>query len=82
MTIFQLLVYSCITANGLDGELIAKTCRWDARALYVTTERCEEAGAKAFMSEIFGDSMNIDNLGRPQIRRVEKHKCEKVTVYD
>lgn len=74
MTIFHLLVYSCVTANGLDGELIAKTCRWDSRSLYTTTDRCEEAGARTLMSQIFGDVY--------EDRRVERHKCLPVWVND
>ncbi len=72
MTIFQLLVYSCVTANGLDGELLAKTCRWDTRDLYSTTDKCEEAGAANFMSQLGADLY--------EERRVERHKCVKVWV--
>jgi hypothetical protein len=72
MTIFHLLVYSCISVNGLDGELLAKTCRWDDRDLYVTSARCEEAGAKTLMSQIFSDVY--------EDRRVERHKCMPVWV--
>ena len=72
MTIFQLLVYSCVTANGLDGELLAKTCRWQVGSLYVAAAKCEEAGAARFMERMFSDI--YEDL------RVEKHKCVKVWV--
>lgn len=78
MTIFQLLVYSCVSVNGLDGELMTKICRWDSRDLYVTTARCEEAGAKAFMSQIF----SFEHIIGESHRHVEKHKCVKVWVND
>ena len=76
MTIFQLIVYSCVTANGLDGELLAKTCRWDTRDLYAKTDRCEEAGAAILMLQFEVLS------GLYEDRRVEKHKCIKVWVND
>ena len=65
---------------GMDGELLQKTCRWDTRDLYQLKDNCEEAGAKALMTEIFGDSIGIGPDGRPTPQKVERHKCTKVWV--
>ena len=74
MTIFQLLVYSCVSVNGLDGELMTKMCRWDQGKLYKTEAHCDEAGAARFMERMFSDVADD--------RHVEKHKCVKVWVND
>lgn len=42
--VFQLLIYSCVTLNNLDGTLASKTCRWDQRSLYDTNAACAVAG--------------------------------------
>jgi hypothetical protein len=67
MNIFHLLVYSCISSLGMDGELMEKTCQWDSRDVYTTSVKCEEAGAKVLMTQIFSDVA--------EDRRIEKHKC-------
>ena len=53
MTIFQLLVYSCVAANGLDGSLLSMTCRWDARQLFASEAGCSAFGASEMGKPIF-----------------------------
>jgi hypothetical protein len=72
MTIFQLLVYSCVVANSFDGDLMSKTCRWDLRGFYVAAYRCNEKGASLIGSPIFSDVY--------EDRKVDKFKCSPVSV--
>lgn len=68
MTIFGLLLYSCVSSNGIDGELLSRTCRWDNQyPHYSTYEKCAAAGLKAIGTPVFSDTA--------EDRHVEKHKC-------
>ena len=69
MTILQLLVYSCVTTNGLDGEPLPKVCQWEPHDIYRTNRKCQEAGAHHMMSQTFSGG-----------RGVEKHRCIRVRV--
>lgn len=73
MTIFQLLVYSCVAFNGLDGNLLSKTCRWDVRDLYSSELTCNSDGASWTGRPIFSDVA--------EDRKVERHKCSPIHVY-
>lgn len=74
MTIFQLMVYSCVTTNGLDGELLSKVCRWDAGAFYVSREKCEAEGRKRTGEPILS-FIHED-------RRIEHFKVQPITVIE
>jgi hypothetical protein len=72
MNVFALLVYSCATAvHPVTGDLIAKTCRWDARDLYASQEACSRA-MPPIGQPVFTDVMDD--------RKVEKTKCDPVPV--
>ena len=72
MTVFQLFVYSCVTLNGWDGELISKMCRWDARDLHQTETKCAVAGANELGHPVYSDIA--------EDRRVEKMRCLPIGV--
>lgn len=73
MTVFSLLVYSCVTITApLSGELMQKTCNWSPRGgLYATHEACLRA-SPALGSPIFSDVADG--------RTVENIRCAEQTV--
>lgn len=76
MTIFQLLIYSCLATHGLDGELLSQTCRWDARDLYRERDKCERDGSAEIGRPIH--EFNVVLGAGP--RKAERHKCTPVAV--
>ncbi len=74
MTVFSLLVYSCITINApLTGELMQKTCNWNGgQALYMTEDLCK-AAAPAIGSPVFSDVADG--------RKIEGIRCQPVQVF-
>ena len=73
MTVFSLLIYSCVTFNApLSGELLQKTCSWGQRgALYASRDACLRA-SPALGSPIFSDVADG--------RKVEDIKCSEQGV--
>lgn len=59
MTVFQLMVYSCVSLVApISGDLMQKTCTWAAQgALYAKQEACE-ANAPKIGSPVFSDVMD------------------------
>jgi hypothetical protein len=79
MTIFSLLVYSCVTiTNGLGGggDALTMTCRWDQRGLYVDEGRCNEGGRAAAGELVHEFSVVVGATPR----KVEKHSCNPISV--
>jgi hypothetical protein len=72
MPIFHLLLYSCVLSNGLDGELLSKTWRWDASGFYVQQEKCGAKGALAIGTPVFSDTF--------EDRKIEKFKCVRLNA--
>lgn len=72
MTVFQLLIYSCVSLNGLDGELVSKMCRWDAREMFQTEASCGVAGTVEMGKPIWGDIY--------EDRTAAKFKCSPVSI--
>ena len=73
MTVFSLLVYSCVTINApISGELLQKTCSWGQRGgLFATRDACLRA-SPPLHSPIFSDIADG--------RQVESIKCEPQPV--
>lgn len=73
MTVFSLLVYSCVTINApLSGELLQKTCNWSQRGgLFATRDGCLQA-SPPLGSPIFSDVADG--------RVVEAIKCSEQPV--
>ena len=74
MTVFSLLIYSCVTITApMSDELIQKTCAWDhgGGSLYMTQAGCE-AAAPPVGSPIFSDVADG--------RKVENTKCQPLSV--
>jgi len=73
MTVFSLLVYSCVTINSWPGgDLMSKTCKWSQEgALYASHEACLRA-SPALGEPIFSDVADG--------RKVEAIKCDAQNV--
>ena len=57
MTVFELMLYACLTSNAFDG-IYSKTCAWHSRGeFYVSNEQCEVAGKRYIGADIIGDTM-------------------------
>ena len=67
MIFFQLLVYSCVTANGIDGSLLSKTCDWRRQEFYLKEEACKADGNGLIGHPIFSDTY--------EDRKIENFKC-------
>lgn len=60
MTIFELLLYACLTSHSLSGSYI-KTCDWHSQGgFYTSKERCEEQGKFYRGADIQGDVRYAD----------------------
>lgn len=75
MTIFQLLLYSCVVTNGMDGLLLSKTCEWRASAFYRSEGKCGVEGAQQH-----GRTVHEFAFNPAASRKVETHKCQPITV--
>jgi len=76
MTIFNLLVYSCVTLTDFSGDLISKTCNWRPASNsmpYARKEVCEAQGQLLIGTPIFSDVY--------EDRRVDKFKCDSRSVF-
>ena len=73
MTVWTLLVYSCVTLTSLQGDLTSKTCSWNGGALYRTEGACGAAAPK-IGTPIFSDVADG--------RKVEKTRCDRLSVAD
>jgi hypothetical protein len=67
MTVFSLLTYSCVTLLGFGGELISKTCRWDAGSFYQAESRCSEKGQSLIGNKV--------HSFMAEDRKIENFKC-------
>lgn len=76
MTIFQLMLYSCVVTNGLGGEMLSKTCDWRAAGLYRLEGKCGVEGSQEHGKPIHEFSRVINST----VRKVEMHKCVPLTV--
>jgi hypothetical protein len=73
MTVFQLLVYSCVTINApISGELLQKSCNWSPRGLLFASEEACRKAAPAVGSDVFSDVADG--------RKVEKTNCVSQSV--
>jgi hypothetical protein len=76
MTIFQLMLYSCVVNNGIGGELLSKTCDWRPSALYRVEGKCDVEGSQQHGKPIHEFSVSINSTKRT----IEMHKCIPLTV--
>lgn len=72
MIFFQLMVYSCVSAAGIDGELLSKTCDWRPWDFYVYEQVCEWAGGALIGKPIFSDVY--------EDRKIENTKCIQLSA--
>lgn len=72
MTIFQLLLYSCVVTNGIGGELLSKTCEWRPAGFYLIEGKCGVESSQQHGKPMF--EFVASN------RTVEGHKCQPITV--
>ena len=70
MTVFQLMVYSCIFVVHMPDAAVDAACQWDERGLYRTIEKCDEAGAAALMGQAFVTAGTA----------IERHVCAPTEV--
>jgi hypothetical protein len=56
VTVFQLLIYSCVTITApISGDLVQKSCAWQPQGgLWAMQDQCE-ASAPKIGSSIFSD---------------------------
>ena len=75
MTVFQLMIFSCVRSTSpFDGELMQMSCSWEPASLYATKELCEVAG-----KSIIGNPIHS---GIADGRKVEKTKCVPISFVD
>jgi hypothetical protein len=79
MTVWQLIVHSCITYGsgvaGISGEYSTTvSCRNDRASLYATEEICNQAAAKAQGRPIYSDVADG--------RKADDASCSAVTVFE
>lgn len=75
MTVFQLMIFSCVRSTSpFDGEVMNMSCRWEPNGLYATEQLCEAAGREIVGNPIFS--------GVADGRKVEKTKCVPILVHD
>lgn len=75
VTIFQLLLYSCVVSNGMDGLLMSKTCDWRPAGFYRVEGKCGVEGSQQHGKPV---REFVVIMGSP--RKVEGHKCQPITV--
>lgn len=74
MTVFQLMVYSCVTFSGfgMNGTW-SKSCEWRTWGpLRTTLEGCESDAKKTIGAPIYSDVMDG--------RAIEQARCDAVQV--
>jgi len=76
MTIYQLMVYSCLAVIDLHGDLVTKTCTWQPRQMFAQQVRCDEAGRASIGERIFRDSIQMG--ADPE--KVERARCVPLSV--
>lgn len=76
MTIFQLLLYSCVVTNGHGGELLSKTCDWRPSAFYRSEGKCGVEGSQQHGKPVHEFAVVLE----ASPRTIEGHRCQPITV--
>jgi hypothetical protein len=71
MMIFQLFIFSCVTAFALNGDW-TKSCRSSPDAMFQSEDGCMQAGEKWLGRPLFSDVA--------EDRKVEEFKCIPLVV--
>ena len=72
MTIFQLLVWSCVRATSFGGDVVSMQCDWSPWGLHVSEDTCKNRAAASIGVPIHSFIMNG--------RTVDEAKCVAVLV--
>lgn len=67
MTVFQLLIHSCLITNFSDGSLMSAECKWDNIGLLKFEQSCKTDGIRKIGSKI-------------EDRTADQFKCLKLGV--
>ena len=72
MTIFQLLLYSCVSTHYTDGNPLTKTCDWRPDAFFAQEDQCKQNGTNELGHLVFSEAA--------EERRIEYFKCAETDV--